>query len=82
MVTVYNIRKIKSELQRLNGELKSHEKTSIAAAEHCSTNTVRTYLTGKFVVPALADAIVKRGNQIIKNRKDDVQDIQVDKPCN
>lgn len=64
----YDLGKLKTDLQALNKKLEGHEKTAIAALEHCSTMTIQRYLKGDITVPSLADAIVKRANELIKQR--------------
>lgn len=65
----YDVPKMKIELQALSEKLESHEKTTIAALEQITTKTLGVYFKG-IEIPSLAlgEAIIKRGNELIKKR--------------
>ncbi len=66
----YDIKKMKQQLSDLGEELASFEKAQISADEKVSTETLKNYFKcDKIPTLALAAAIIKKGEEIIKNRE-------------
>lgn len=57
------------ELKKLGKDLTWGDKTQIAAAESVTAQTVHNYLSGSVTLPALAAAIIERGNSIVNNKR-------------
>jgi len=64
----YDLEDLKAKLKELDTKITPSERAIIAGFEQCSTVTVSTYLKGNITVPALADAIIDRANEILKKK--------------
>jgi len=67
--TIYNLGEMRGQLIGLDEKLQGHEKATVAGAERISYETLKNYLKGNIPFPAIAQAIIERGNLIIKNRE-------------
>lgn len=64
----YDKRKLVTDLTNIGIQMERHEIAQIAAIEHITPTTVKTYLNGRITILALAEAILNDAKSIIKKR--------------